>query len=107
MLPQIPFSQQSLDQQRRVLFRNQILLDEQAKYPYLPETGWMKRGGYVALEVGAYECTHDGILYRLVILSQTSMALAFQNSVYLSAQEVKNDEDLLRFLSKCGFPLPA
>jgi hypothetical protein len=46
----------------------------------------------------------DGRLYKLTMLSQTSLMLAFEEGGYAGAQVVRNEEELVRFVSVLGFP---
>jgi hypothetical protein len=99
----IEFNQRLKENNRRLWLER-----ERARYTYLPTLDGMKAGGYTEMWVGTYECTAvNSLNHRLTILSQTSMLLAFRDEVYVGAQVVENDEELLRFLLKHNFPLPA
>ena len=103
----LPTHQQIPKERLQALWQHRWLLQEQACYPYLPATGWMRRGGYIVVGAGAYEhTTANGIVHRLTVLSQTSKLLVFRDGTYLGAHTVRTDEEFLRVLAGFDFPLP-
>ena len=89
-------------------FLRRLYERERAQYLFLPDASLMEAVGYYESLIGTYRFLgEDTTEYKVQLLSQTSMALLELNGKFVDGQVVRSYEELIRFLHKNNFPLPA
>ncbi len=89
--------------------RAELLAVEVAQYVYLPDSYLLLLVGYVSTELGVYQhaCyAEPATVYKIRVLSQTSMVLLFRDARFVAGKAVYSDEELAAFLLKYQFPAP-
>jgi hypothetical protein len=94
----------------RITLQERLLELEKSQYAYLPDASWMTKAGYISGELGTYlfaKYGEQGVVYKVRVLSQTSMVLLFREDYFLAGQLIESDEELAAFLQEHRFPAPA
>lgn len=87
------------------LFRLAQALKERQLFSYLPDLRLLQEAGYLEVAIGRYMQQVAGqALYRITVLSQSSLFLLYRDEHLVTATGVESHEDLIRLLITSAFP---